>query len=107
MKAAQGARSHRGGRPLQERGALLLWIGHAPATAGPFIAFAASRLPLGSQVREGLDLRLYLLDFRLELCADFLELPLRLDPIDGGPFQALLGPTNLRAIACLDPLKPL
>jgi hypothetical protein len=48
-----------------------------------------------------------LLDLRLEFRADFLELPFRLDPIDGGPFQALLGPTNLRAIAGLDALKPL
>jgi len=46
-------------------------------------------------------------DFRLELRADFLELPLGLDAVDGGPLEALLRPTDLRAIARLDPSKPL
>src|SRR5216684_8010987 len=102
MKAAQRARPDRSRRLVQQRGSLLVRIGHAPATVGRLIAFAASRLPLGPQVREGLDLWLYLFDFRLELGADFLELPFRLDPIDRGPLQALLGPTDLRAIAGLD-----
>jgi hypothetical protein len=107
MKAAQRARPDRSCRLVQQRGSFLVRIGHAPATAGRFIAFAASRLPLGPQVRQGLDLRLDLVDLRLEFRADFLELPFRLDPVDGGPLEALLRPTDLRAIARLDALKPL
>ena len=107
MEAAQGARPHRGGRLLQERRASLVRIGHGPATVGRLIAFAASRLPLGFQVREGLDFRLDFLDFRFELRTDFLELPLRLDAVDGGPLEALLRPTDLRAVTRLDPSKPL
>src|SRR5438128_2683029 len=107
MEAAQGARPHRGRRLLQERRALLVRIGHGPAMVGGLIAFAASRLPLGLQVREGLDFRLDFLDFRFELRTDFLEFSLRLDAVDGGPLEALLRPSNLGAIARLDPSKPL
>src|SRR5207249_10783745 len=43
----------------------------------------------------------------LEFRADFLEAPLRLHPVDGGPLEALLRATNLRAIARFDLSKPL
>src|SRR5207245_11715805 len=80
---------------------------HAAAKLERHIAFPASRPPLGRQVREDLDLRLHLLDFRLKFRADFLEPPLRLHAVDGRPLEALLRATDLRAIARFDLSKPL
>src|SRR2546429_3637995 len=100
--AAQRARTDLGGRLRQKLCSLLVRIGHAPSTARGLKAFVASRLPLGLQVREQLDLRLDLVDLRLEFRANLLELPLRLDAVDRGPFQALLAPSDLREVPRLD-----
>lgn len=64
--------------------------------------FAASGPHLGPQVREVSDLRLDLLDLRLELRPPLLEPLLRLESVDRRLLEGLLSPPNLRPVPGLD-----
>src|SRR5437762_1094095 len=63
-------------------------------------------LPFRDEIREGLDLRLDPFDFDLQLGAQPLELPLRLQAVHRRTLHRLLGPSDFRAVSGLDLPEP-
>src|SRR5439155_11512678 len=78
-----------------------------PDRRGPSNPSRGLLLPFRGEIREGLDLRLDPFDLDFQLGAQPLQLPLRLQPVHRRAFHRLLGPSDFRSVAGLDPSEPL